>query len=113
MRSLNRSVTFGLMLLNLATIACAADGAGQDNNASPLVWVVLFFPAFVIIAMVFLFARKNRSLTLNSLKRFDEHRTFTEAHMRRLESQIENLDKRLIRMIELLETAEQRQRSEP
>ena len=62
--------------------------------------------------MVFFAFRKTRALSENSIKRFDEHRTFSEAHMRRLESQIENLDKRLIRMIELLEAVEQGQRRE-
>jgi hypothetical protein len=49
--------------------------------------------------------RKNLKLARNSVKQFDEHRTLVEAHMRRLESQVERLDKRLIRLIELIEAA--------
>jgi hypothetical protein len=112
MSILIRRLTFGLVFLNFATIAYAADGSGQDNNASPLVWIFLLLPTFLIIVMVFFMTRRSRALSLNSLKRFDEHRTFSEEHMRRLESQIENLDKRLIRMIELLEAVEQGQRRE-
>jgi len=99
----------GLVLLSYATTAYAADAAGQDRNASPLVWITIFLPTFLIVGLLYFVIRKNRAMSENSLKRFDEHRTFTEAHMRRLESQIENLDKRLVRMIELLEAIERGQ----
>jgi len=100
------------VFLNLATTACAADGAGQDSNSSPLVWILLFLPAFLIIVMVFFALRGSRKLSVDSIKASHEYRIFSEAHMRRLESQIENLDKRLIRIIELLEAVEQGQRRE-
>jgi hypothetical protein len=109
MRRLIRRLAFGLVSLNLATIAYAADGAGQDNNTSPLTWILVFLPALLIIVMVFAVFRKSARMTMQSVKASDEYRIFSEAHMRRLESQIENLDKRLVRMIELLEAAEQRQ----
>ena len=115
MRSLFRRLACGLVFLSHATTAYAADGAGQDSNSSPLLWILVFLPAFLIIVMVFIALRGSRgslALAQNSMKRFDEHRTFSEAHMRRLESQIENLDKRLIRMIELLEAVEQGQTRE-
>ena len=103
MRSLTRGLACGLVFLSGATGAVAADGAGQDGNSSPLVWIIVFLPACVIFVILAFAIRKNRAMTERSLKRFDEHRTFAEAHMRRLESQIENLDKRMIRMIDLLE----------
>jgi hypothetical protein len=111
MRNIGR-LAYGLVFLNYSMPAFAADGAGQDGNSSPLVWVLLFLPSlFIVLIFLFVF-RKNRAMTTNSLKRFDEHRTFTEAHMRRLEAQLENLDKRLLRMIELLEAVERGQRGE-
>lgn len=113
MRSLIRSVAFGVMVLSAATTASAADGAGQDGNSSPVVWIIIFLPAFLIFVFLFFVIRKNRALTERSMKRFEEHRSFSEAHMKRLESQIENLDKRMLRMIELLEAIAKAERREP
>lgn len=100
-----------LVFLNHAMTAYAADGAGQDSNSSPLLWLMLFLPASVLIFFVFA-VRKSRAMQVNSLKRFDEHRKFSEAHMQRLESQIESLDKKLTRMIELLGAIEKGQKRE-
>jgi hypothetical protein len=103
MRSLIRGLACGLVFLSGATGAVAADGAGQDGNSSPLLWMIMLLPACVIFVVLFFVIRKNQALAQSSLKRFDQHRSFSEAHMRRLESQIETLDKRMIRMIDLLE----------
>jgi hypothetical protein len=111
MRSPFRRLTFGLVLLNLATIAYAADGAGQDSNSSALLWVLMFLPALLIFGMVLLVSRKSGKMTMNSIKASEEYRILSEAHMRRLESQIENLDKRLARMIELMEAIEHGQKA--
>ncbi len=112
MRSLIRGLACGLVILSGATTAAAADGAGQEGNSSPLVWIIMFLPACVIVVFLYFVIRKNRAISEASIKRFDEHRAFTVAHMQRLESQIENVDKRLIRMIELLERIVQAQRRE-
>jgi hypothetical protein len=112
MRSLIRGVAFWLVFLNGAAGAAAADGAGQDGNSSPLLWIIMLLPACVIFVFLFFVIRKNQALAQSSLKRFDEHRAFSEAHMRRLESQIEQLEKRMVRMIELLELIVQAARRE-
>ncbi len=112
MRCLVRSLAFGLVFLNCATIASAADGTRQDSNSSPLAWVMLFLPVFLIVVMVFFVIRGSRKLSVDSIKASNEYRTFSEAHMRRLESQIESLDKKMIRIIELLEAVERGQRRE-
>jgi hypothetical protein len=102
-----RRLAFGLVFLCQATIAHAADGAGQDSNSSPWVWILVFLPAFLIVLFLVLISRKTRELSMKSIREANEYRIMSEAHMRRLEAQIENLDKRLIRMIELLEAIEQ------
>ena len=85
-----------MFFLNLATIAYAADGAGQDNNSSPRLLVLMFFPALLIIFVAFFMFRKNAGTTANIVKGNNEFRVVSKAHMRRLESQIEHLDKRLV-----------------
>ncbi len=93
-----------------ASIACAAEDAGQQGNSSALGWVILMLPTVALFVFFFIIIRRNRNLTLNSLKRFEEHRAFSEAHMRRLEAQVENLDKKLGRLIEVMEAIERGQK---
>ena len=62
MRSLIRSLACGLVFLNGAMTASAADGAGQDGNSSPLLWIIMLFPASVIFVVLFFVIRKNQAL---------------------------------------------------
>jgi hypothetical protein len=98
-------IVFGLVLISSTGAVHAADGTQQDNSSSLLSWVIVCLPVVLVILLAIVMDRKNRRLARNSVKLFDEHRTLVEAHMRRLESQVECLDKRLIRIIELIEAA--------
>jgi hypothetical protein len=100
-----RRFVFGLVLISSTGAVHAADGAQQDSHSSLLSWVIVCLPVVLVTLLAILMDRKNLKLARNSVKLFDEHRTLVEAHMRRLESQVECLDKRLIRIIELIEAA--------
>ena len=100
-----RRFVFGLVLISSTGAVHAADGAQQDSHSSLLSWVIVCLPVVLVTLLAIRMDRKNLKLARNSVKVFDEHRTLVEAHMRRLESQVECLDKRLIRMIELIEAA--------
>jgi hypothetical protein len=100
-----RRFVFGLVLISSTGAVHAADGAQQDSHSSLLSWVIVCLPVVLVTWLVIMMDRKNEKLARNSVKQFDEHRTVVEAHMRRLESQVECLDKRLIRIIELIEAA--------
>ncbi len=109
MRHLHRFLIVTLVFLSQGSIVCAAEDAGQQGNSSPLVWVIIFLPSAIIILLFFM-VRRSQKAALGSMKRFDEHRTFVEGHMRRLESQVENLDKKLGRLIEVIEGIERGQK---
>jgi hypothetical protein len=96
---------FGLVLISSTGALHAADGAQQDSRSSLLSWVIVCLPVVLVTLLAIRMDRKNLKLARNSVKVFDEHRTLVEEHMRRLESQVECLDKRLIRIIELIEAA--------
>ena len=96
---------FGLVLIGSTGVVHAAEGAQQDSHSSLLPWVIVCLPVVLVTLLAILMDRKNQKLARNSVKQFDEHRTLVEAHMRRLESQVECLDKRLGRIIELIEAA--------
>jgi hypothetical protein len=100
-----RRFVFGLVLISSTGAVHAADGAQQDSHSSLLSWVIVCLPVVLVTLLAIMMDRKNLKLARNSVKLFDEHRTLVEAHMRRLESQVEGLDKRLIRLIELIEAA--------
>jgi hypothetical protein len=96
---------FGLVLISSTGAVHAADGAQQESSSSLLSWVIVCLPVVLVTLLAIRMDRKNLKLARNSVKQFDEHRTLVEAHMRLLESQVECLDKRLIRIIELIEAA--------
>jgi hypothetical protein len=100
-----RRLVFGLVLISSTGGVHAADGAQQDSHSSPLSWVIVCLPVVLVTLLAIMIDRKYLKLARNSVKVFDEHRTLVEAHMLRLESQMECLDKRLIRLIELIEAA--------
>jgi hypothetical protein len=103
MRNLVWHFVIGLCVFSNAEPVHAADGVRQDTVASPLILGIVFLSALLVILFDIFMGRRNSKLAQNSIKQFDEHRTLVEAHMRRLESQVESLDKRLIQIIELLE----------
>ena len=105
MRNLVWHFVIGLSVISNSEPVHAADGAPQDTVASLLIWSIVFFLALLVILLDIFMSRRHSKLAQNSIKRFDEHRTVVEAHMRRLESQVESLDKRLVRIIELMERA--------
>jgi hypothetical protein len=100
-----RRFVFGLVLIGSTGAVHAADGAQQDTRSSLLSWVIVCLPVVLVTLLAIMMDRKNRKLARNSVELFDGHRTLVEAHMHRLESQLESLDKRLIRIIELMEAA--------
>jgi len=108
MRHLHRFLIVTLVFLSQGSIACAAEEAGQQGNSSPLVWVIIFLPSALII-LLFIMAKRNQKAAFGNMQRFDEHRIFVEGHMRRLEGQVENLDKKLGRLIEVMEAIERGQ----
>ena len=104
-RNLIRPFVFALVLISVTGAVRAADGAQQDSHSLLLSWVIVCLPVVLVTLLAIMMDRKNLKMARNSVKLFDEHRTLVAAHMRRLESQVECLDKRLIRMIELIEAA--------
>ncbi len=105
-------IVFGLVLIGSTGTVHAADGAQQDSRSSLLSWVIVCLPVVLVTLLAIMMDRKNLKLARDSVKRFDEHRTLVEVHMRRLESQVECLDKRLIRIIELIEAAKEAEGTE-
>ena len=103
MRNLMRRFVFGLVLVSSTGAVHAADGAQQDSHSSLLSWVIVCLPIVLLTLLAIMIDRRNLKVARNSVKLFDEHRTMVEAHLRCLESQVECLDKRLIRIIELME----------
>ena len=103
--NLMRRFVFGLVLISSTGAVHAADGSQQDSRSSVLSWVIVCLPVVLVTLLAIRMDRKNLKMARNSVKLFDEHRTLVEAHMRRLESQVECLDQRLIRIIELMEAA--------
>jgi hypothetical protein len=106
MRSPLWSLTLGLWALSHATPALAAVGPGNENTASPLLWVILALPPIVIMLIFYSIlrnARRNQGTIEKSVRTSEEYRELSEEHMRRVESQMERLDERLGRVVELLE----------
>lgn len=104
-RNLIGRIVIGLVLISSTGAVHAADGSEQDRGSSLLPWVIVCLPVVLVTVLVIMMDRKNLKVARNSVKQFDEHRSLVEAHMHRLESQVECLDKRLIRIIELIEAA--------
>jgi hypothetical protein len=107
-RSLWR-LTLGLTVLNHATTAFSADAPGQSSGSTIVSLIISFTPLIVILLLILPVIRnmrKNQQLYQKNLKSFDDHKAFAEEHMRRAEAQIGQLDAKLGRVIELLESIE-------
>lgn len=105
--------------LGIAMICCVAPAFGanepEQGGSSAMAWMMLFLPTIIITFLVYFLLRNARSnkLTVNrSVERFEEHRRFTEDHMKRVESQIDLLNERLSHVVELLTAIEQSQRQD-
>lgn len=103
-----------------ATSALVADEPGANKGASPMVWITLLAPTFVIIFFIYIIlrnARGNQETVAKKVEKseetFRQHREYTEDHMRHLETQVDQVAERLDRVIALLEAIEQGQRRGP
>jgi hypothetical protein len=91
----------------------AANGPEKDGVPSPTAWIVLLQPTVPILLMIYAIfrnARRNQAMAERSVARFEDHRRFTEEHMKRVELQIDRLNENLSRVIDLLEAVERGQR---
>jgi hypothetical protein len=95
-----------------ASPAFAADDP-QQGRSSGIVWVTFLLPTGLIGLMIYSVmrnSRTNQAVAESSIERFERHSRFTEEHMKRLESQVERLNRHLSQVVELLASIEQDQR---
>jgi septal ring factor EnvC (AmiA/AmiB activator) len=94
--------------------AFAAEGGGQgQEGGSFLVWIILLLPTALILGFVFVMARKARrqqSIVETEIERTEHERQYSREHREHLKAQIEGLDQKLSRVIEILSAIEQGQR---
>ena len=95
------------------TTPASAINGPPPSSPSPIIWITLLLPVVVLALLfysMFRNARGNLAMAARSVQDFEVHRQFSEEHMKRVEAQIDRLDERLSRVIELLEAIERGQR---
>jgi hypothetical protein len=108
MRALLASTALGIAMICWVTPAFGANEPEPDGS-SAMAGMMFFLPtALITVLITFLIysalrnARSNKLTLDRSVERFEEHRRFTEDHMKRVESQIDLLNNRLSQVVELL-----------